>query len=101
MKKYKSKFKQFDLLEIDWADSLSDESGWESLENYDYDDLYSNIAHKSAGYLIRESQEAITLAHSIRNNKTFMLGVITIPKGCIKKIIKIKTRSKRHARSKN
>ena len=93
------RFKQFDLLEIDWVDSLSDESGWTSLENYDYDDLYLNLTHLSVGYLIKESKKAITLAHSIRENQTFMLGVITIPKGCINHITKIKTRSKRHARS--
>jgi hypothetical protein len=97
----KMKLKQFDLLKIDWVDSLSDESGWTSLENYDYDDLYLNLIHQSVGYLIRESNKAITVAHSIRGNKTFMLGVITIPKGCIKRITKIKTRSKNHAGSRN
>ena len=87
MKKYR--LKQFDILEIIWVDSLSDENRWERLQDYDFNDLRANLTHMTVGYLMKESNEAITLAQSVRENKIFILGVITTPKGCIKKIRKI------------
>ena len=85
----KSKIKQFDILEIIWMDSLSDENKWERLQDYDFDYLRTNLTHRSVGYLMGDNNDAITLVQSVRENKIFGLGVITIPKGCIKKIRKI------------
>ena len=84
------KLKQFDLVELEWNDALSDEDKWAELEDYDFADLDTNLLHRTTGYLIRENKIAFTVAQSLRDNKQFILGIMTVPKGCIVKMRKLK-----------
>lgn len=69
------------IVEITWLDSHGVTSTWEFWE--DVEEL-KPCRVKSVGYLIADKQGYKTIVQSI--NDTQILGRLTIPVGCIKKI---------------
>ena len=73
------------IVYIEWVDSTRLD-GWNNKETIKKNGL-SFI--KSIGYLIKKNNKKVTICHS--NGSDEMLGILHIPKGCIKKIKIIKT----------
>ena len=63
MSKSRKSFKEKDILEIEWEDSVSS-NRWETKNAYldDPNDRYLN--HKSVGYLLHETNTGITIMQS-------------------------------------
>ncbi len=68
-------------VEIEWIDSKSAVNEWEYLDGLE--PLKPPIC-QSVGYLIEETPEYKTIVHTISTSQ--ILGRITIPKRCIKKV---------------
>ena len=87
------KLKQFDLIEIEWIDSVENTCGWTDLKTFDFNRHYSHLPQKTVGYFIKETKDAISTSKCrsgyIDDNGCDFNGLWTIPKGCIKKIRKI------------
>ncbi len=89
------KLKKFDLIEIDWDDSVENTSGWNDFDNFDFDNHYQHLSQKTVGYFLKETKNAISTSKCrglIEKYGGQFNGVWTIPKGCIKKIKKLKRR---------
>ena len=88
------KLKKYDLIEIEWMDSIENTSGWHTEKSFKFDEHYSFLVQKTVGYLIKESKDAISTSKCrgmISHEGGFDFnGLWTIPKGCIKKIRKLK-----------
>ena len=81
------KFPESKLVEVDWVDSAS-RGRWDSLANYKKE---VTAYCRSAGYLIANTKRhIIVLQTQGANTINDALDAITIPKGCILKIRKLK-----------
>ena len=68
-------------VEIKWIDSKAGKNEWEYID--DLEPLPPVIC-RSVGFLIEDTPKYKTIVHTINTNQ--ILGRITIPKCCIKKI---------------
>lgn len=66
--------------------------GWEFIDDVDFDKHYGSMNIKTIGYFVKETTDAITTTACMAapEGKVSINGMWTIPKGCIKKIRKIK-----------
>jgi len=67
------------LIYIEWYDACSS-SGWNSPDKLDY----TALLVKTVGWLLKEEKNTISIVHSNAENHDVM-GLVTIPKGWIKK----------------
>jgi len=72
-------------VEIEWIDSKSGPNEWEYID--DLKPLLPVIC-KTTGFLLEETPEYKAIAHTISNDQ--VVGRITIPKTCIRKVKKLK-----------
>lgn len=74
--------KLFPLVEVRWRDAYH-HSGWETLKNFTPNAL--KVRQRTAGYLVHEDDEVITLAHSVDDQEPDRKGAdfMVIPKVCI------------------
>lgn len=80
-------FPESNLVEVDWVDSAS-RGRWDSLENYKKE---VTAYCRSAGYLIADTKHhLIILQTQGANTINDALDAITIPKGCVLKVRKLK-----------
>ena len=77
-------------VKIAWIDSTSNYDGWVSKKEMAKE--FKCLTIKTSGYVIRERKQEIVIAHSVSEGGS-VLGVITIPKGCIKSIKRYKDRT--------
>lgn len=68
------------IVKIDWIDSCIGPAGWGDKEDYGNVTL---VECTTVGFVVSETKEHITIANTV--NKDQLLGVLTIPKRCIKK----------------
>jgi hypothetical protein len=87
----KIKLKQWDKIEIDWQDSITNTSGWKEPAEFDWKGHVAATYHMAIGYYVNETKSVITIcqAYAVDNFHMF-IGAFTIPKGCIIKIRKLK-----------
>ena len=72
-------------VEIEWVDSKSGPNEWEYID--DLEPLLPVVC-KTTGYLLEETPDYKTIAHSM--SETQVIGQIVIPTACIKKCKKLK-----------
>lgn len=93
-----SKFKRWDIVEIEWEDSYQ-LHGWTTLEESGYwDDI--SLGHTSIGYYIGETKKQISICQSRKTDPELIKSEITnvnalfhIPKSCIKRVKKIEAQA--------
>lgn len=68
------------ILHIEWLDSETDH-GWQVIAEIEQNEL--GLTH-STGFLIRESEQFLLIAHSYDPDTESANGLMTIPKGAIK-----------------
>jgi hypothetical protein len=68
-------------IEIQWIDSKASENTWEYLDSLE---PLKPVVCTSIGFLIEDTPEYKTIVHTI--STTQILGRITIPNRCIKKV---------------
>ncbi len=78
--------KENTLVRVDWEDANS-QCGWNSRKRMQEVDL--GYACTSVGFVIRETKKNLAIAGTIGENGS-CTDPISIPKGCIKKIRRIK-----------
>ena len=78
------KLKQGDFIRIDWIDA-GGAGGWTSHHKYEPPRIVT------IGHYIKEDRQGIYTAPSIdRNDFEYVLGLDFIPKGCIKRVRRLK-----------
>lgn len=82
------------LVLVRWIDSLREQDGWVFVKDEDFDDLGDKLKHESVGWVINETKEYISLAHSrsafvYEDGDNSVIRSINIPKCSIIKIIKL------------
>jgi hypothetical protein len=85
------KLKKFDIVEIDFLDSIENTDGWTPLKKFNFKDHYGSLAHRVTGYFVNQTKQAISVcqAHSVENGE-MVVGVWSVPIGAITKIRKFK-----------
>lgn len=85
------KFKLWDKIEIDWIDSVQSTRGWEYKVDFPWKTHYNAMPQKTIGFFTNQTKDAISVcqAYSLNRDEN-LIGVFTIPKGCINKIRKLK-----------
>lgn len=89
---------QFQLIKITWNDACSTSHGWVPVQ-----DNYEPMPIESIGFVVGNSEKALTLAHSIAKTNT-PVGVtdpITVPWGMVQSLEEVKlmaTKSKKAAK---
>jgi hypothetical protein len=87
MRKTTQKFPESNLVEVDWRDSAS-RGRWDTLDNYKKE---VPALCRSAGYMIvKNTRVVILLQTQSINTLNDALDAITIPRGCITRIRKLK-----------
>lgn len=87
------KFKKYQLLEIDWIDSVHDDGSWKResffAEDKDPDD---GCCQKTAGYFLRETPKTLMVIQSrqLYENNPLVDAMMQIPKVAISKIKELK-----------
>ena len=79
----------YSVKKIEWIDSCASNTQWSLLEEFDAD--IEPIKIVSYGVLIQETEDCITIAQNYGTNPLQCCSLMTIPKGCIKKITDIDT----------
>lgn len=72
-------------VEIQWIDSKAAPNEWEYIENIE---SLEPVKCTSIGFLIEDTPEYKTIVNTL--SKSQILGRITIPSGCIKKVKKLR-----------
>lgn len=88
-----TKYKEKQILEIDWQDSVSS-NRWQNKNDYMQDPNENYINHKSVGYFLNETESSITIMQSYActqyNNGDYQTAERQmIPKNCVTKIKKL------------
>lgn len=71
---------EYKIVKIDWIDSCIGPAGWGEKEDYENVTI---VKCTTVGFVVQETKEHITIANTV--NEDQLLGVVTIPKCCIKK----------------
>ena len=74
------------LVKVNWVDTIT-QRGWQDRNSIE-DELASRCT--SVGYVVADNKKVITIAGTVGSNDSHTLDAITIPKGCITKIRRIK-----------
>ena len=80
------------IIDITWVDSHGGDNGWEVVESLD-DVLCRPLECRSVGFVLKESDDCIVIAHNVSNGHDgvepqFTMGM-TIPKCAIVKRVEI------------
>ena len=86
--KLKVPTKMFEKIEVDWEDSVMDQSGWVDINNYDFDGHLVAMKYFTSGYFVRKIENALFICQSFRPDGQ-ACGIISIPFTAIKRIIKV------------
>ena len=80
--------KKFDLVRIDWVDSMHD-SGWQKLSEFNA--VEEQMMHRTVGYVVYESRTTLGVCQSYGVNRKdpTIDAVMQVPKVAIKKIKKL------------
>ena len=73
---------------IEWIDSCSSNMRWSLIENFEGD--IEPIRITTYGVIIQRTKECITVAQNYSTYPRQVSSLMTIPKGCIKKIVELK-----------
>lgn len=71
-------------VKIEWIDSTASDMSWMLLSNLPED--FEPVKIVSFGVVIKETDEYISIAQNYGTNPEQCCSLMTIPKGCIKKI---------------
>ena len=77
----------FDVVEVEWLDSVRASGGWTDLEQIATDAPTEALVHRTAGYLVAEDETSMLIAGSYQawlaegnsDKDRSLLGVIRIP----------------------
>ena len=72
---------------IEWIDSCASNMNWSLVEEFAED--IEPIKIVSYGVLIQETKDCVTIAQNYGLNPLQCCSLMTIPKGCIKKMVDI------------
>lgn len=81
-----AKYSQYDILEIDWEDTCTTQ-GWCSNRRLKGG---KPARCRTVGYLFEETKSYVSVGISIDRRNESWMDTQTIPRGCIKKIKRIK-----------
>lgn len=73
---------------IDWIDSCSSNVEWSLIKDFEGD--IEPVRITTYGVIIQKTKECITVAQNYSANPEQVSSLMTIPKGCIKKIVELK-----------
>ena len=73
---------------IDWIDSCSSDMQWRLMKELEGD--IEPIRITTYGVVIQKTKECITVAQNYSTSPEQVSSLMTIPRGCIKKIIELK-----------
>jgi hypothetical protein len=75
------KLKPFDKIELSWLDSVSDRTGWEVLEEYDFDNHREAMNYISSGYFLKVHGDALFMCQSVRLDEgcNHIGGIMSFP----------------------
>jgi hypothetical protein len=81
----------WDYIEITWKDCTFDQSGWNDMEQIDFEHHteYSK-GFISVGLFVKEDADNVYISHTTNTVKDAILGFLSIPKGAIMSIRKLK-----------
>jgi hypothetical protein len=87
----KPKLVTWDYVEIEWSDCTFRQEGWEDLEDLDFDEQsrYSK-GFITVGLFVKEDNDNIYISHTTNTVKDSVLGFLSIPKGAITKVRKLR-----------
>lgn len=77
----------YSVKKIEWIDSCASNTNWSLLEGFEVEAEPIKIV--SYGVLIQENEDYITIAQNFGTNPLQFCSLMSIPKGCIKKITDI------------
>lgn len=86
----KINLKKWDKIEIEWIDSVCSTRGWSDINDFPWKKHYNNTRQIAMGYYTNSSKDVLSISqvHSCEDDD--MMGVFSIPIGCIKKIRRVK-----------
>ena len=82
------------LVLVNWTDSLREDGAWVFVLDENFDDFPAKLEHESVGWVIKETKDYLSLAHSrsafvYEDGDNSVIRSITIPKCAIRKITKL------------
>jgi len=87
----KPKLVTWDYIEIEWKDCTFSQQGWEDLDEVDFDEHRRfSKGFITVGLFVKEDNDNIYISHTTNTVKDSVLGFLSIPKGAITKIRKLK-----------
>jgi hypothetical protein len=83
------KLPMFEPIEIDWEDSVLDQSGWCSSKDYDFAGHIQAMQYRTTGYFLKKEANALFVCQSHRDDGQ-ICGIMAIPFTAIKRVMKVK-----------
>jgi len=82
------------LVLVNWTDSVRDDNSWVFTKDEDWSDFPEKLEHESVGWLIKDTKDFISLAHSrsvftYEDGDNSVIRSVTIPRCAITKITKL------------
>ena len=79
------------LVLVNWTDSLREDSAWVFVADEDFDDFPAKLEQESVGWIVKETKDYLSLAHSrsafvYEDGDNSVIRSLTIPKCAIRKI---------------
>lgn len=85
------KLTTWDYIEIEWKDCTFSQKGWEDLDDIDFEEHKSfSVGFISVGLFVKQDDSNIYISHTTNTVKDSALGFLSIPKGAITKIKKLR-----------
>lgn len=84
-----TQFKVFEKIEVEWDDSVMDQSGWVAIDDFNFDNHLKAMRYFTSGYFLRKTENALFVCQSYRPDGQ-LCGIMAIPFKAINKIIKVK-----------
>lgn len=87
----KPKLTSWDYVEIEWSDCTFRQDGWEDLDVLDFEEqsAYSK-GFITVGLFVKQDRDNVYVSHTTNTVKSAILGFLSIPKGAIMSIRKLK-----------
>ncbi len=73
-----------------WRDALTDGSGWERAEDFDFKEHELSMYHTTIGMYLGKTKDCVFVAQSLRAMDKMCGGRMSIPLGCVAAVRRIK-----------
>jgi hypothetical protein len=72
-------YDKYDIIKVQWIDTISDNSGWNDPKIYDFDEHENQSGYSTIGFYIKTTQQSIFICMSANVDVDVCGNILSIP----------------------